>query len=201
MLEPRPTALASDLVDDFSSAPSMLDEEVRAMMKQQCPLAFVWLTWIGIPLLAILVLWRTGWIAGVVTLLVGVLVLAGYIRAFPRLSQVMGYGSVADEPAAAPLAPRHARRVTLYTARVCPFCPIVRQRLQQLQRDIEFDLEEIDVTFRPHLVTAKGLRSVPVVEAGGRLLSGNATTARLAAFLADTAERHDGSGLSQAPPA
>jgi hypothetical protein len=36
------------------------------------------------------------------------------------------------------------------------------------------------VTFRPEIVRSKGLRSVPVLEADGRLLTGNATSAQTA---------------------
>ena len=50
-----------------------------------------------------------------------------------------------------------------------------------------FEFEEVDVTFRPQLALEKGIRSVPVVETGGRLLVGNATSAALAAFLGDAA--------------
>jgi len=74
-------------------------------------------------------------------------------------------------------------RVTLYTANVCPFCPIVKRRLAELQRQGSFELEEVDVTFRPDVIRAKGLSSVPVLEAGGRRLVGNATSAQIAEFL------------------
>jgi CBS domain-containing protein len=47
-----------------------------------------------------------------------------------------------------------------------------------------FTLEKIDVTLRPDLVTAKGIRSVPVVETGARLLFGLVTTKELAAAIA-----------------
>jgi glutaredoxin len=52
-----------------------------------------------------------------------------------------------------------------------------------------FDLQEVDVTFRPQIVSEKGFRSVPVIEAGGRFLVGNATSAELAAFLKEGARR------------
>jgi hypothetical protein len=39
------------------------------------------------------------------------------------------------------------------------------------------------VTFRPDIVRAKGLSSVPVLEANGQVLAGNATSAQIAAFL------------------
>jgi len=44
-------------------------------------------------------------------------------------------------------------------------------------------VREIDVTFRPKIVRAKGLRSVSVLEANGRILVGNATSAQIAEFL------------------
>jgi glutaredoxin len=66
---------------------------------------------------------------------------------------------------------------------VCPFCPIVRRRLEELERKSGLQVREIDVTFRPDIVLAKGLRSVPVLEANGQVLVGNATSAQIAAFL------------------
>jgi glutaredoxin len=54
----------------------------------------------------------------------------------------------------------------------------------ELQQQSSFQLREIDVTFRPDIVRAKGLRSVPVIEANGQVLVGNATSARIAEFLA-----------------
>jgi CBS domain-containing protein len=48
-----------------------------------------------------------------------------------------------------------------------------------------FTLEKIDVTLRPDLLAAKGIRSVPVVEVGARLLFGLVTTKELAAAIAE----------------
>jgi len=106
-----------------------------------------------------------------------------YVRWFPNISRSMGYGSLADTPAAAVPTSGTLPGVTLYTANVCPFCPIIRRRLAELQRQSSFEVQEIDVTFRPEIVRAKGLRSVPVLEANGQLLVGNATSAQIAAFL------------------
>ncbi len=156
-------------------------------MEQRCHLAAVWLTWLGLPLLAIVVAVRLGLLAAVFVLAVGIGGQVLYIRWFPRLSRWLGYGSVADEPAAPAFAARQLPRVTLYTANVCPFCPIVRKRLAELQRHSPFAIDEVDVTFRPEIIRAKGLRSVPVLEANGRLLVGNATSARIAEFLAASA--------------
>ncbi len=152
-------------------------------MKQQCYLAMVWLTWLGLPLLAVLVALRAGVVAGVLVLALGIVMQPLYIRWFPRISTWLGYGSVADTPAATFPTDTVLPSVTLYTAGVCPFCPIVRRRLVELQRHSRFEIREIDVTFRPEIVRSKGLTSVPVLEANGHLLVGNATSAQIADFL------------------
>ncbi len=152
-------------------------------MKQQCYLLAVWLTWLGLPALALIFGFSQGWPAGVFVLLVGVLGQVAYLRWFPRISRWVGYGSVADVRAEAVSLSEESLRVTFYTANVCPFCPIMRERLMELKRALPFELAEVDVTFRPQVVCAKGLRSVPVIEASGRFLVGNATSAELAEFL------------------
>jgi glutaredoxin len=109
-----------------------------------------------------------------------------YVRWFPFMSRWVGYGSVADAPATSvPILPE-SPRVVLYTANVCPFCPIVKQRLNALQRQMGFQLEEIDVTFRPEIIRSKGLRSVPVIEASGHRLVGNATSEQLVQLLRES---------------
>ena len=152
-------------------------------MEQRCHLWAIWLTWLGLPILALVSALRVGWIAGLVILFVGIVGQVAYIRWFPHVSRLLGYGSVADVPASTESMPGQPPRVTLYTANVCPFCPIVKRRLADLQQRSHFEIEEVDVTFRPEVIRAKGLRSVPVVEAGGRVLVGNATSAQLADFL------------------
>ena len=107
----------------------------------------------------------------------------------------MGYGSVADVPARpAPEPAGQLPRVTLYTANVCPFCPILKRRLAELQRHSPFEVEDVDVTFRPDVLRARGLRSVPVVEANGRLLVGKATSAQPADFLRSAASEGQATG-------
>lgn len=152
-------------------------------MKQQCFLWSVWLTWIALPVVALLAFFLAGWPAALAVVVAGVGWQLLYMRFFPRLSSAMGYGSVADVAADAAGAPLAAKRVTLYTANLCPFCPLVRARLASLQQRLGFELTEIDVTFRPELVTSRNLRAVPVIEADGRIWVGNATSAQLLAFL------------------
>ena len=152
-------------------------------MKQECRLWSVWMTWVAIPGIAVLLGLIQGWTAGAIVLVVGVVAEMAYVRWFPRVSRWVGYGSVDDVPANASVGPGALPRVTLYTAIGCPFCPIIRQRLEELAHDLGFEMEEKDVTFRPRLLAAKGIRSVPVVETGGRYLVGNATSEKLLAFL------------------
>jgi glutaredoxin len=156
-------------------------------MEQRCHLSMVWLTWVGLPLLAVVVGLQVGWLAAIVVLGVGIAAQVLYMRWFPSMSRWMGYGSVADVPAREASAPAGLpRHVVLYTANVCPFCPIVKRRLADLQPRLGFELEEVDVTFRPDLIRSKGLRSVPVIESNGSRLVGNATSEQLAAFLSGT---------------
>ena len=59
-------------------------------MEQRCYLAVVWLTWLGLLLLAALVGLQTGVVAGLVVLTVGVIAQMLYVRWFPRISRSMG---------------------------------------------------------------------------------------------------------------
>ena len=155
-------------------------------MKQQCFLYMVWFTWLGIPVLAIVMAVVAGWWALPLMLVVGAIAQVTYVKVFPKVSRSLGYGSVEDQVAEAPKDSSVKSKVTLYTANVCPFCPIVRQRLLDLQRTMGFEMSEVDITFQPGLIKDKGIKSVPVVETNGRLWIGNATTAQLVTFLTST---------------
>ena len=151
--------------------------------EQRCHLVSIWMTWALVPAIAGVVAWRSGWSMGFLVLAAGSLFQVMYVRWFPRLSVLLGYGSVADQTAEAVGMPAKLPQVTIYTASVCPFCPIVKRRVAELQQKYMFDVQEIDVTFRPEIIREKGIRSVPVIEVNGRTLVGNATTAQLADFL------------------
>ncbi len=127
---------------------------------------------------AVYFLAREGPAAALLWVAVVPLAVWAYVRFFPRLSPHLGYGAVTDE---APETTAHQPvKVTLYTSLGCPFCPIVERRLGTLQEEMGFELERVDVTTRPGVLLAKGIRAVPVVEVGGRRLVGNATTRELA---------------------
>jgi predicted DsbA family dithiol-disulfide isomerase len=82
-------------------------------------------------------------------------------------------------PRAAPIT------VNFYSFFSCPFCPLVLARLRALQTQMGFAVNVIDVTLKPGILMAKGIRSVPVVEVGEHRLVGNSTTEQLAALIAD----------------
>lgn len=167
-------------------------------LPQRCPLPFIYLSWVA--LLGGTAYWlATGrpWMAGAWA----VALVAGewaYLRLFPRISRFLGYGRVDDR---SPDPPRHDAagasgttsrppdppRVTLYTALGCPFCPIVEERLEKLRDRLGFELEVVDVTLKPDLLRAKGIRAVPVVEVGERRIARAATTAELLAHITGVA--------------
>ena len=153
-------------------------------MKQQCHISMIYLSWAvylgGLAALA----WHSYWAFGAIWLVAVPAVQWLYIRKFPSLSTAMGYGRIADQPAA--LVASAPMKVTLYTALGCPFCPLIEQRLDSLQKAMNFSLEKIDVTLRPDLLASKGIRSIPVVEIQGRYLAGLASTRDLAAAIAQS---------------
>jgi len=173
-----------------------MSASARPSKQQACALSMVWLTWLGLPALAVLMAYTAGWVASAIVLVVGIMAQAVYVRQFPHFSSLLGYGSVTDVPTNAGLGEATPLKVTLFTANVCPFCPLVRKRLRELQARMHFELAEVDVTFQPQIVVAKGLRSVPVVEVNGRVFVGNATSAELAGFLAAAGSIQDGVRLA-----
>lgn len=156
-------------------------------MKQQCYLAMIYLSWVLLVGGLIFFIFEHRFLLALGWVLLLPLAMWGYIRAFPSLSQMMGYGRIQDEPART--ESRSQTEVRLYTALGCPFCPIVKQRLSGLRERMGFQLEEIDVTLKPGLLAAKGIRAVPVVEAGSRQLVGNATSEQLAELISATSAR------------
>jgi len=151
-------------------------------MKQQCHISMIYLSWaVYLGGLAAAV-WFSQWVFAAAWLVAAPVAQWLYIRKFPSLSAGMGYGRIVDEPAGKVAA--QPVKVTVYTALGCPFCPLIEQRLESLQKTMNFSLEKVDVTLRPDLLTSKGIRSVPVVEVSGRYLFGLVSTKDLAAAIA-----------------
>jgi len=151
-------------------------------MKQQCYIPMIYLSWAVYLAGLAAAAWYSQWALGAVWLVTVPVAQWLYIRKFPSLSGIMGYGRITDEPAAtvdsAPV------KVTLFVALGCPFCPLMEQRLERLQKTMSFSLEKIDVTLRPDLLASKGIRTVPAVEVSGRFLFGLLSTKDLAAAIA-----------------
>jgi Glutaredoxin and related proteins len=150
-------------------------------MKQQCHISFVYGSWFILLCGLIFHLVQGNYLQAGLWVFFIVLCLWLYIRYFPSISRYMGYGSVEDH------LPKNIQRtktnVTLYTGWGCPFCPLVKYRLKELQPKMGFDLKEIDVTLKPELLINKGIRSLPVVEVGEARWVGNATSEQLATFI------------------
>lgn len=157
-------------------------------MKQQRHLVMIWLSW-GIYLGGTsAALWLHNWLLAGAWVLFAPLAQWQYIRRFPALSDVMGYGSVADAREQQQHSAPH-QQVTLYTALGCPFCPLMEHRLEHLQAKLDFSLEKVDLTLRPDLLIAKGIRAVPAIEVRGQIRTGLLTSQELAEFIAPAAVR------------
>jgi glutaredoxin len=154
-------------------------------VKQQCHVAIIYLNWLLLAGGLFLLLFEHLYLLSLAWVVVLPFAMWAYIRVFPSISQVMGYGRIVDQPAR--ILNPSPTKVRLYTALGCPFCPIVKQRLLALRERIGFELEEIDVTLKPGLLADKGIRAVPVVEAGERQLVGNATSEQLVQLVSSVA--------------
>jgi glutaredoxin len=152
-------------------------------MKQECHISFVYASWLVVAFGIVFYLILGNYLQAILWLLFIPLFLWLYVRYFPSLSRYMGYGSVEDQPAADVV--RTAASVRLYTGLGCPFCPIVKRRLTELQSRMSFDLHEVDITFKPELLVSKGIRALPVIEIGEARWIGNGTSQQLAQFIAE----------------
>jgi glutaredoxin len=154
-------------------------------MKQQCHIFFVYGSWLILLCGFIYLLIQGNILQAVLWVCFIGLFLWLSVRYFPHLSRFLGYGSVADRPAK-DVQPSNAK-VILYTGVGCPFCPLVKRRLKELQSRMGFELSERDITLKPDLLIAKGIRALPVVEVGEARWVGNATSEQLATFIAANA--------------
>lgn len=103
------------------------------------------------------------------------------LRLSPFTSKLRGQGSIADK--LPPSVSKSHVEVIFYSHNGCPFCPIVQRRLEALQKEMDFTLTKVDLSFTPQVAASKGIRSVPVVEVRKERLFGNATTEQLAELI------------------
>jgi len=158
---------------------------MRNLLPQRCPVAVLYLNWLLFLGVAVFFAVQRQLVGLIVWIVAAPPAMWAYVRVFPRISAVLGYGSVADQ---APESPgRSAARVTMYTGIGCPFCPIMEQRLRALQPVMGFELDVVEVTGRPDLVRRKRIGSVPVIEVEDRRRAGCMTTQELSLLIAGTA--------------
>jgi glutaredoxin len=162
-----------------------LIREPKAAKKQECTVRSLYFSGavgvIGYAGGLVFLTYRADWPALLLWLILLPCLKWAYLRFFPRLSKLKGYGSL-DDQVPATVHPAHVE-VTYYSLLGCPFCPIVEHRLKTLQNEMDFTLTKVDLTLRPQLSASKGIRSVPVVEVGKHRLTGNVTTEQLARLI------------------
>jgi glutaredoxin len=162
-----------------------LTRESKAAKKPQCTVQSLYFSGtLGVVAYAaglVFLSYRAEWAALVLWLMLLPCLKWAYLRFFPRISKLKGYGSL-DDVVPSNVKPANVE-VTYYSLLGCPFCPIVEQRLKSLQQRMDFSLTKVDLTLRPQLSTSRGIRSVPVVEVGERRLTGNVTTEQLARLI------------------
>jgi hypothetical protein len=164
-----------------------------AAKKQECNVIGLILSWIAYLAGLLFMGYERHWLGGLLWLVIVPCVRWVLFRYFPSISRFLGYGRV-DDKLPVKVIPAHVA-VTFYSFFSCPFCPIVLQRLEALQKEMDFTLEKIDVTFKPQLLLNKGISSVPVVEVGKDRLVGNATTEQLAELIGS--QSRPGLGLAR----
>lgn len=84
----------------------------------------------------------------------------------------------------------YTMKITLYKSSLCPRCHFARKSLEQLAAArLDVELEVVDILSSPRRALQDGVRMIPAIKSGERLLSGiylNRTS--IAAFL-DAARR------------
>ena len=70
-----------------------------------------------------------------------------------------------------------------YKSLFCPFCPEAKRRIEALRSEYDFELKEIDITWRPDILIKKGIKAVPTVECEDQMIVGLPTTKQLKALL------------------
>jgi glutaredoxin len=158
----------------------------EAIMKQQCTLPNLYFGVLMFAILyaggAVFFAFRGNWPVLLLWLVLLPCARWAGLRLSPFTLKWRGQGSV-DDKLPSSVNKAHVE-VAFYSCNGCPFCPIVKRRLEALQREMDFTLTKINLTLKPQVAASKGIRSVPVVEVGKERLIGNATTERLARLIA-----------------
>jgi thiol-disulfide isomerase/thioredoxin len=150
---------------------------------QQCSVAGLYRIWGAYAAGLAIFAFAANWIGfGLFLLLVPIGKLV-QMRFYSQLSSLFGYGPIANDQFPPSVAISSAT-VTYYSALGCPFCPIVLQRLQALQKQMGFKLQTINLSLNPQLAVTRRIQSVPVVEVDGNRLVGNVTSEQLADLIA-----------------
>jgi glutaredoxin len=166
------------------------DLKLTSEITQFCTVPGLYRTWGGYAAGVILLSFWRNWIGLGMWLVLVPLAKWIYMLLFPRFSRFIGYGRVDDTlPNMASHAQSTRATVTCYGMLGCPFCPIVLERLQALQKEMGFTLTTVDVTLKPKILMNKGIRSIPVVEVGDARLIGNVTTEQLADLISHAGAR------------
>lgn len=157
-----------------------------SVRKQECTVQSLYLSWAAFAIVYLVGLVFSAYKAHWIGLLWWLVLLPCARWASLKLSRQMSkwkvYGSVDDKLPAS--VEKTGVEVTYYSLLGCPFCPIVKQRLEALQKEMDFMLTKIDLTLKPQLAASRGIQTVPVVEVGKERLMGNATTEQLAKLIA-----------------
>jgi len=76
-----------------------------------------------------------------------------------------------------------SKTLIYYKSIFCPFCPEAKRRIEALRREHDFELKEVDITWRLDILIKKGIKAVPTVECEDNVIVGLPTTKQLKALL------------------
>src|SRR5947207_5879152 len=157
----------------------------EATMKQQCGLPRLYIAVVMFAIIyaggVVFFAYKKNWPALVLWLILTPCARWASIRLSALTTKLRGHGSVEDK---LPSSVNKAHiEVAFYSHNGCPYCPIVKRRLEALQKEMDFTLTKTDLTFQPQIAAKKGIRSVPVVEVGNERLIGNSTTEQMAQLI------------------
>jgi len=76
-----------------------------------------------------------------------------------------------------------SKTLIFYKSFFCPFCPEAERRIEALRKEHDFEVKEVNVTWRPDILIQKGIKAVPTVEVDGQVVVGLPTTRQLKELL------------------